>query len=111
MGTCIELTVAGVGLDGSKNSMGNDHGFLFQERDRTRRLSNQIDYDYYAEHSEEDHADSEAAFVRPLARVLPRLDLLGHTLDAARAEYDELRQEAMDDGGGLSRIAAAHDVR
>lgn len=100
MGTCIELTVGGVTLDGSKNSMGNDHGFLFQERDRTRRLSDQINYDYYAEHPNEDPADSEAAFVRSLARVLPRLDLLGHTLDAARAEYDELvRQviEAMDD--------------
>jgi len=102
VGTCIELTVGGVALDGSKNSMGSDHGFLFQECDRTRRLSDQINYDYCAEHPNEDFTDIEAAFVRSLARVLPRLDLLGHTLDAARAEYDGLvRQvkEAMDDEG------------
>lgn len=93
-------------MDGSKNSMGGDHGFLFQERDRTRRLSNQINYDYHAEHPDEDLADSEAAFVRPLARVLPRLDLLGHTLDAARAEYDEFVRQIIeareDDEGGQS---------
>lgn len=102
MGTYIELTVGGVALDWSKNSMGIDHGFLFQEGDRARCPSDQIDYEYYAEHRDEDLADSEAAFVRPLARVLPRLNLLGHTLDAARAEYGELvRQvvERMDDEG------------
>ncbi len=83
-------------MDGSKNSMGIDHGFLFQERDRTRRLSDQLNYDYYAEHPDEDLADSEAAFVRPLARVLPRLNLLGHTLDAARREYDELVRQVIE---------------
>ena len=50
MGTCIELTASGVALDGSKNSVGNNHGSLFQERDRKRRLSDQINYDYCAEH-------------------------------------------------------------
>ncbi|WP_407471191.1 HEPN/Toprim-associated domain-containing protein [Xanthomonas campestris] len=105
MGTSIDLTISGISLDWSKNSMGIDHGFLFQEVDRTRHRSDQINYEYYAEHPELDLADSEAAFVRPLASVLPRLDLLGHTLSAARAEYDELmrhfvemREDEGDDG-------------
>ena len=93
MGTYIELKLGGVTLDWSKNSLGADHGFLFQDADRTRRPSDQIDYSYYADNPNEDIGINEDAFVRPLARVLPRLDLLGHTLDAARAEYDALLEE------------------
>lgn len=74
--------------------MGTDHGVLFQEEDRQRRRSDQTDYDWYEQHPEEDVSAREAAFVRPLSRILPRLNLLGFTLDAAKAEYDELvRQE------------------
>ena len=76
--------------------MGADHGFLFQEGDRTRRRSDQISYEYYAEHPEEDLAASEASLVRPLARVLPRLDLLGYTFDSARAEYEEVLRQALE---------------
>jgi hypothetical protein len=94
LGTAIELKVAGLSISYSKNAMGIDHGVLFQEEDRQRRLSDQIDYEYYEQNPEDDLSDREAAFVRPLPRVLPRLNLLGFTLDAARAEYEELvRQE------------------
>jgi hypothetical protein len=94
MGTVIELKVAGLSISYSKNSMGIDHGVLFQVEDRQRRLSDQIDYEYYEQNPEDDLSDHEAAFVRPLSRVLPRLNLLGFTLNAARAEYEELvRQE------------------
>lgn len=81
MGTSIELTVAGVSLDYSKNGMGFDWGHLFQAGDLTRRRVGQIDYDYYAQHPEEadELAVAEETFVRPLSRVLPRLSLLGHT--------------------------------
>jgi len=96
LGTLIDLTISGITLDWSKNSMGADHGFLFQEGDQARRSSDQIDYDYYAEHPEEDLSTHEAAFVRPLKRILPRLNLLGHTLDAARAEYEEVLREALE---------------
>lgn len=95
MGTSIDLTVGGVTLDGARNRMGNDHGFLFQEQDRTCRLSDQTNHDS-TEHADNDPADCDAAFIRPLARVLPRLDLLGHTLDAARAEYDELVRQSIE---------------
>lgn len=96
MGTSIELTVGNVSLDYAKNSMGNDYGFLFQEADLARRKSESIDYDYYAEHPEE-KAELEVSglmFLRQLSRVVPRLNLLGHTLDGARAEYQNLVEEA-----------------
>ena len=96
MGTSIELTVGGITLDWSKNGMGADYGFLFQEGDRTRRRSDQISYEYFEEHPEEDLTAHEAAFVRPLARVLPRLNLIGGTLDAACAEYDEVLKQSLE---------------
>ena len=37
------------------------------------------------------------AFVRPLHKILPRLELLGHSLVAARAEFEELRQTGLYD--------------
>jgi HEPN/Toprim N-terminal domain 1 len=90
MGTAIELEIGAVSLDYSKNHMGNDYGFLFQDEDETRHRSDAINYDCYATDpnaDQEDLAEHEAAFVRPLARVLPRLQLLGYTLEHARSEY------------------------
>ncbi len=96
MGTEIELTVGGILLDYSKNHMGIDHGFLFQEADRTRCRSNTVNYDYYKAHPEEDLALIEAAFIRPLRRVLPRLELTGYTINAAREEYEIVVGEAQE---------------
>ena len=97
MGTSIELELGGISLDYAKNHMGNDHGFLFQESDRTRRHADGIDYDYFAEHSDDEELGRyEACFVRPLRRVLPRLDLLGHTVEAARSEYEAVVGEALE---------------
>lgn len=96
MGTSIELKVSGVSLDYAKNNMGNDYGYLFQEPDLARRPCDGIDYDYYLDHPEQegDLAESELAFVRPLARVIPRLDVLGCTLEGARAEYEAVVADA-----------------
>jgi hypothetical protein len=94
LGTSIELTINGVTVDWSKNSLGVDHGFIFQESDRVQRRSEQLDYDYFAAHPEEDLAANEEVFVRALARVLPRLNLLGHSLAAARAEYEAVVAQA-----------------
>ncbi|MBB4642605.1 HEPN/Toprim-associated domain-containing protein [Rhizorhapis suberifaciens] len=95
MGTEIELTVEGIALDWSKNMMGIDHGVLFQEGNRARRRAEEIDY-YYFEQNQLDAAPYEAAFVRPLARVLPRLNLLGHGLDGARFAYEAAVQSAIE---------------
>jgi len=94
LGTEIELTIGGISLDYSKNHMGIDHGFLFQEADRARCRADGIDYDYYEAHPEEDVSLAEAAFIRPLRRVLPRLNLIGYTIDTARAEYEAVVGEA-----------------
>ncbi|WP_080134676.1 HEPN/Toprim-associated domain-containing protein [Bradyrhizobium sacchari] len=57
-----------------------------------------INYDYYQNNPEEQSelAAHEAAFVRPLKRVLPRLQLLGYTLEHARAEYESLVDSTME---------------
>lgn len=94
MGTAIELTIGGISIDYSKNHMGIDHGFLFQNADCNHCRADGIDYDYYEDHPEEDLALAEAAFIRPLRRVLPRLELVGHTIDTARAEYNLVVSEA-----------------
>lgn len=94
MGTEIQLRIGNVSLSYAKNFMGEDFGYLFQPSDETRARSDGIDYEYYQEHpDDEDLATSEATFLRPLSRVLPRIGLMGHTLGAARAEYQALIEE------------------
>lgn len=86
MGTEISLDIGGLSIDWSKNSRGADHGALFQEGDRKPIRSDQIDYDYFAEHGE-DPGPMEMALVRRLQDVVPRLELLGFTLETAKAQY------------------------
>lgn len=78
--------------------MGIDYGFLFQEGDLFRRKTDSTDYGYYEEHPEGkgklDEADE--LFARTLSRILPRLEILGFTLEAARAEYQAVVAEAVD---------------
>jgi hypothetical protein len=98
MGTSIELRIGNVALSYAKNFMGRDYGFLFQECDLFRRKTEAIDYDYYEEHPEEENelAEAEELFARKLSRVLPRLEILGFTLEAARAEYQALVEYAVE---------------
>lgn len=87
MGTEISLAIGGVNLDWSKNHRGTDHGALFQDQDRCPVRCDQIDYDYYEEESA-DPRPTEMAFARKLEDMMPRLELLGFTLDQARSSYD-----------------------
>ena len=91
MGTEITIDVAGVSVTYSKNHRGNDHGSIFQEKDRKAIESNQLDYDWY-EQEGEDPTPSEMAFTRPLKHVVPRLELLGFNLERVRREYDAVAQ-------------------
>lgn len=91
MGTEITLNVAGVSVTYSKNHRGIDHGSIFQEEDRKAIESNQLDYDWYEEQGE-DPIPSEMAFTRPLKHIVPRLQLLGFSLDRVRREYDAVAQ-------------------
>lgn len=96
MGTSIELCLGNVSLSYSKNHMGIDYGFLFQSSDLTRRNSESINYEYYEENPDEkqDLDEAEEVFARTLSCVLPRLNLLGFTLETARSEYQALVAEA-----------------
>src|SRR5262245_21949535 len=59
---------------------------LFQAKDRKRIHSDQVNYDYFRE-NDEDPGPMEMAFCRPLEEVVPRIELLGFTLDQVRREY------------------------
>lgn len=96
MGTEITLDIGGITLTYSKNHTGIDHGSLFQEKDRKRCKSDQIDYDSFEE-SDEDPTEMEMAFVRPLGEITPRLELLGFTLDAAKYEYEKSVAEFLEE--------------
>ena len=101
MGTEITLQVGGLTLTYSKNEIGRDHGMLFQEQDRNRLRSDQINYDWYAE-NHEDPAQMEMAFSRPLRTVIPRLELLGFTLNFAKTEYERVLNRCSEDYRALS---------
>ena len=76
VGTLISLDVGGMTVDASNNMRGADHGVLFQVCDRTRVPSDEIDNDHF--HADDPElAESEAAFTRTLADMVPRLELKG----------------------------------
>ena len=101
MGTAITLDVGGLTLTYNKNHVGWDHGMLFQERDRQRLRSDQINYEWFAE-NKEDPGPMEIAFSRPLRKVVPRIELLGFTLDFARNEYDRATKRWLEDYRAMS---------
>ncbi|MBO2600097.1 HEPN/Toprim-associated domain-containing protein [Shewanella algae] len=96
MGTSIELCLGHISLSYSKNHMGIDYGFLFQDGDLKRKNSKSINYEYYEKNPDKKYEldQAEEVFSRTLSRVLPRLNLLGFTLEAARAEYQAVVAEA-----------------
>lgn len=87
MGTEIQLELGGLALSWAKNHRGPDHGALFQTEDRRAVRSDQIDYGYFQEQGE-DPTPMEMAFIRKLKHIVPRLELLGYTLEQARSVYD-----------------------
>ena len=88
MGTEITLDIDDLSITYAKNCLGFDHGSLFQEMDRKRVESDQINYDYF-EREGEDPASMEMAFVRSLQDIVPRLELLGFNLYRVRREYEK----------------------
>lgn len=99
MGTEINLEISGLSIDWSKNARGADHGALFQEVDRKRVRSDQIDYDCFAD-TGEDPGLMKMAFARRLKDVVPRLELLGFTLEAAEAEYLDVVEARLEENLG-----------
>lgn len=80
MGTEIRLEINGLTVDWSKNQRGVDHGALFQEKDRKSIYESHI-------YNDETFESNEMAFSRSLKEVLPRLELLGFTLEKVKQEY------------------------
>ena len=96
MGTEISLDIAGLSVDWSKNHRGADHGFLFQSDDRRRIPWDDDDHD-----DDPDRSLMEMAFIRPLRTVLPRLELLGHTLGTAKVDYERVATVCVEDRRSL----------
>ena len=92
MGTEISLDVGGMTVDWSKNTRGADHGVLFQASDRTRIRSDQIDYDYF-QADDPELAEMEAAFASSLGNILPRLELMGYSLDSVESAYNRAAED------------------
>lgn len=106
MGTSIELCIGEVSLSYSKNFIGIDYGVLFQKSDLFHRRTDSIDYSYYEEHPDrkgelDEAEEAEELFARTLSRILPRLEMLGFTLEVARAEYQELLAAEVETNGGV----------
>ena len=83
MGTVIDLSVGNLVVDWGKNELFRDHRSLFQKSD-VRHVE--------AGHDRGGGEGTIHTLARPLRELLPRLTLLGYTLDGAREEYDGLLQ-------------------
>lgn len=96
LGTEITFDLAGVTITYSKNHRGIDHGSIFQELDRKAVKSDLLDYDWFNEENE-DPTPSEMAFARLLKDVVPRLELLGFSLDRVTREYNEVARNWLEE--------------
>lgn len=81
--------------------MGIDHGALFQEGDRKRLRSEQIDYGYF-DRNNLSPADMEMAFSRSLRTLVPRLELLGFRLETVHRMYQRLAKQWQEDQAALA---------
>lgn len=90
MGTEISLKVSDSTLDSSNNCLGNDHGLLFQTNDHIMIPQHER---YGLEETAEidDERRLEWTVLRkPVSQAAERVELLGFTLEAIRAEYQNL---------------------
>lgn len=97
MGTSIELCLGNVSLSYSKSHGSIDYGFLFQNSDLTRPLVwiNKLQkITKKTSKNKRTWWDRKRVFARTLSRVLPRLEVLGFTLETANTEYQALLKEA-----------------
>lgn len=79
MGSMITLRLGRLEVDWGKNNVFTNHSPLFRRTDLA-----EADY-FYAD----DVVERKPAFVRKLRHVMPRLELLGFSLDGCRRAYEE----------------------
>jgi len=101
MGTAISLDVGGIEICWSKNSMGIDHGSLFQERDRKRIPEPSLD----PEDDYEASPEFEMGFQRTLGSTIARLELLGYTIETVRNHYLRAVEECSQERDGMREHA------
>lgn len=99
MGSMIKLAVGNLEVDWGQNEIFVNHLPLFQAGDIS-----EAEY-FYIDGAGERIIDKREAFRKPLRDVLPRLELLGHTLTTASEEYESLR-----DGFGRGKALAFEDL-
>lgn len=97
MGTEISLDIGGLSISWSKNRRGIDHGFLFQPGDLQQFRPQQIEDDLAGEDDDPELSDFEPGFARFLGATLPRLELLGHTIRSAEAEYERAAAASLEE--------------
>lgn len=101
MGTEISLKVSGSTLEWSKNSLGIDHGSLFQSTDHIMIPQHER---YGMEETDEIDDVKRLQWTvlrKPLAEVAERVELLGFTLDAIRAEYQNIVDNEIQERNGM----------
>jgi hypothetical protein len=81
----IRLELGNLEVDWGKNHSFVDHSPLFQRSDVQF-----VQYEYVNEEGEAVFEEKEA-FRKLLRQVLPRLELLGYTVESARREYEQLQ--------------------
>ncbi|HEX3672709.1 MAG TPA: HEPN/Toprim-associated domain-containing protein [Rhizomicrobium sp.] len=96
MGTAITLEVGGMTLDYSKNHRGNDHGPLFQDSDRQRFHSYEVVRRAGAD-DEDNEQSKPVGFRRTLGDTVPRLKLLGYSIESAAEEYAAVCEAVLED--------------
>lgn len=98
------MTVGEMTLTENAHYIGWDHGELFQEVDRQRRPHPCINYDYYEQHPDLDVSQSEMCFCRPLRLMVQRLEMLGYTLDAVRADFNRVVATDLEESAGIEEV-------
>ena len=86
MGSLITLCVGRLEVDWGKNNLFHNHSKLFVPSDN-KRVVNLSD----------DEIEDEPAYSRPLASVIPRLELLGYNLGHCRELYEDLANTLPDE--------------
>lgn len=90
MGTEISLRVSGIELISSKNSLGIDHGALFQDTDHVMIPQHER---FGLEETAAIDAETRLQWTvlrKPLAEVADRLELLGFSIEVIRLEYENI---------------------
>lgn len=102
MGSEIRLAVGNLEVDWGKNNIFVDHSPLFQPEDIHAATYR------YVDGSGRRIREKKDAFVRPLSKLVSRLELLGHTLGAAREEFEQLvALNVYETAIGFDQLAAA----